>query len=48
MKDQDVKFPLMGGKTTINKAFSQVLRLEAAKVAAGLPARLCIVRPGAP
>jgi hypothetical protein len=43
-----VKFRLMGGKRTLSKAFSQTLRLEAAKTAAGLLVRLHVVRSGVP
>jgi hypothetical protein len=49
VKDQELKqHLLMGGKRSLNEACDQVLKLEAAKTAAGPPARLWEVRAGAP
>jgi hypothetical protein len=45
--DQEVNFSLfMGGKRVLDKAVSQALRVDAAKVADRPPLRLCVVRTG--
>jgi hypothetical protein len=38
----------MGGERMLNKALSQAMRPEAAKEAAGPPAKFCVVRAEAP
>jgi hypothetical protein len=45
MRDWAVKLHMfMGGKRVLDEDLSQALKLEAAKAAAGLPARLRVVR----
>jgi hypothetical protein len=47
IRDQELKFHLLiGGERTLDEAIGQALRLEAAKAAARIPARLHMLRVG--
>jgi hypothetical protein len=49
VKNEDMKqYLLIIGERALGEYFKQTLKIEAVKVAARLPAKLCVVRAGVP